>query len=67
MHKDLDAMHFTRLSKYLRLKQIMMTHFDKSLISYTVMELLKIQGIYVLDSLCVCNCFLIPFLGSDGR
>jgi hypothetical protein len=29
----------------------MMTHFDKSLISYTVMELLKIQGIYVLDSL----------------
>jgi hypothetical protein len=64
MHKDLDAMHFTTFSKIPPFK----TDYDDAFRqTYTVRELLKIQGIYVLDSLCVCNCFLIPFLGSDGR
>jgi len=29
--------------------------------------ILKIQGIYVLDLLCVCKSFLIPYLSINGR
>jgi hypothetical protein len=35
----------------------MMLHLEKLPLSYTVMELWKIQGIYVIDLLCICKSF----------